>query len=217
MANNDASGKSIPFERFDHWATFLLANLAWVIFAIPIVTLPLGTVGLFHVMSLWTRGKQPEFFRDFFEAIRKYWWKAMLVGLVDMLIGGMVVGNLLILNIMGFGNPLVLLAGGMTILVALMLVATNMYIWSLLVVAEFDLRRVVGLSLKLVLAHPFGTIRTLITGFLPLLLALLLALPALIWLVGLVSLSALFINRGTWKVIRRYIPESELLIYETQD
>lgn len=217
MATSDTDGKGIPFERFDHWATFVLSNLTWVVFALPIVTLPLGTVGLFQVMSLWTRGKQPEFFRDFFDAIRRCWWKALLIGLIDIVAGSLIFANMMILKLMGFGNPLVLLAASMTVFVTFMLVATNMYIWSLLVVAEFGLRRIVELSLKLVFAHPFETILTLIAGLLPLILALLLALPALLWLLGLISLSALIINRGTWRVIRRYIPEAELLQYETRD
>jgi hypothetical protein len=91
---------------------------------------------------------------------------------------------------------------------------TNLYIWSLLVVAEFGLRRILVLSLKLVFAHPFRTFATLVVGLLPLMLALLLKLPALLWLLGLISFSILIINKGTWSVIRLYLPEAELLQYE---
>ena len=215
MAKSGDGESHVPFQQFDRWATFFLSNLAWVVFAVPIVTLPLGMVGLFQIMSLWTRGKQPEFFKDFFGAIRNYWWKALIIGLIDVVVGGLILGNLMILNIMGFSNLFVLFLASLTVFVALVLLMTNLYIWSLLVVAEFGLRRVLMLSLKLVLAHPFRTFGILVVGLLPLMLALLLKLPTLLWLLGLISFSILIINKGTWSVIRLYTPEAELLKYET--
>lgn len=217
MAKSNDGQSGIPFERFDHWATFMLSNLAWMVCAMLIVTLPLGMVGLFQVMSLWTRGKQPEFFRDFFGAIRIYWMKALIIGVIDLAIGGLAYANFVILNMMGFSNPFILLIASMTIFVALMLAMANMYIWSLLVVAEFGLQRILTLSLKLVFAHPLETFAIFLAGLSPLILALLLSLPALLWFIGLISLSTLIINKGTWRVIRRYLPAEELLIYENVD
>ena len=212
MFGGDSGLSGGLFERFERPSTFLLANLAWLLLALPLVTIPLGTVGMFQVMSLWVRGKQPEFFADFFGAIRRYWWKAMLIGLVDAGLTALVVANLLILNQMDFLNPLALLSRSVTLFVGLLLLIVNLYIWSLLVVSELPLRRIVETSFKLAFAHPLQSIGILIIVLLPPAISLL--LPVFVWLLGLISLSVYIANWGTWRVIRRYIPEEELAEYE---
>ncbi len=214
MAGQFIDGGGGLFERFERPSTFFLANLAWLVLAIPLVTIPLGTVGLFQVMSLWVRGKQPEFFTDFFSAIRRLWWKASLVGLIDLAVAALVYANMLILNQMELLNPLALLSRSVTLFVALLLLLVNLYVWSLLVISELSLRRIIELSFKLAFAHPLRSIGILIGALLPPVFAL--ALPVFVWLLGLISLSVLIVNWGTWQVIRRYIPEAELAEYESQ-
>ncbi|MBZ0293918.1 MAG: hypothetical protein K8L99_15240, partial [Anaerolineae bacterium] len=85
----------------------------------------------------------------------------------------------------------------------------------LLVVAELSLRQIIEMSFKLVFAHPLASFITLFGGLLPILINLFLMLPAIVTIFVTVSLSVWIINRGTWRVIRRYIPEDELREYES--
>lgn len=201
-------------EQLERWGTFVLSNLAWVLFAIPIITIPLGTVGIFQVMSMWVRGKQPEFFKDFFLAIRHLWLRAMIVGFLDAITGGLILANIQILSMMEFTSLLAIASRTVTLFGVLLLLMVNLYVWSLLVVAELSLRRILEMSFKLVFTHPFETILILIGGLLPVLLNIFLMLPVLITMFVTISLSVLIINKGTWRVIRRYIPEGELQEYE---
>ncbi|MBZ0296584.1 MAG: YesL family protein, partial [Anaerolineae bacterium] len=107
-------------EQLERGGTFVLSNFAWVIFALPIITIPLGTVGLFQVMSMWVRGKQPEFFKDFFSAIRRLWLRAMIVGLLDAACVGFIAFNVQVLSQMDFTNLLAIMARSATLFAAVL-------------------------------------------------------------------------------------------------
>lgn len=194
-------------DQFSVWGTYILTNLTWVLLAIPVVTLPLATVGLFQVTSKGARGKPPEFFSDFFGAMRQHWAQACLVGLLDALVGGLVVLNLSIIALMGEGNVLGIMARSAALLVGLVLLLTNLYIWSLLVVAELPLKQLLSTAFRLVATHPLWSGGILIAASIPVVISLF--IPVLFLLLGAVVLSAWIINWGTWHIIRRYIPDEE--------
>ena len=202
------------WEQLDLVSTFALTNLFWIVVSIPLITMPLATVGLFQVMSKWVRGKQPEFFQDFFGAIRQHWASAFMIGLIDVVGGGIVWVNLRILAMMDGANAIAIVSRSTTVLAGLVLLLANLYMWSLLVVAELPLRRIVKMSFQLVLAHPLWSSRVLLAAIIPFLVSL--VLPTIVMLFGTVSLSAWIINRGTWHIIRRYLPEDELDNLETK-
>ena len=202
------------WEQLDLVSTFALTSLFWIFVSIPLITMPLATVGLFQVMSKWVRGKQPEFFQDFFGAIRQHWASAFMIGLIDVVGGGIVWVNLRILAMMDGANAIAIVSRSTTGLAGLVLLLANLYMWSLLVVAELPLRRIVKMSFQLVLAHPLWSSRVLLAAIIPFLVSL--VLPTIVMLFGTVSLSAWIINRGTWHIIRRYLPEDELDNLETK-
>ena len=47
--------------QLEKWASFMLANLLWALFSLPLVTLPAATAGLFAVMSRLVQQRQREF------------------------------------------------------------------------------------------------------------------------------------------------------------
>jgi uncharacterized membrane protein YesL len=200
-------------EQFERWATFVLANLFWVFLSLLIVPIPFATAGLFQVMSMQVRGKQPEFFKDFFGGIRRHWRNALLVGLLDLALGAVIAVNTLVFIINDSMDPIMIVSRSVTLGMALVLLLVNLYLWSLLVVAELPLRRIIGMSYRLVVAHPLASIGILLAAALPILVSL--VLPAAVFLFVPISVSAYIINWGTWRIIRRYVPEDELREYES--
>ena len=134
--------------RLENWASFVLANLLWSMFLIPVITIPAATAGLFSVMSKRVRGQQHELFQEFFGAMRRLWQKATVVALVDLLLGGLLVINLSIFPMMSATDVLGIISRSVTLFVGLMAVLVNVYLWSLMVVFERPLKQLFELSYK---------------------------------------------------------------------
>lgn len=197
------------FDQFDKWSSFVLANLLWSVLSIPLITLPAATAGLFAVMSLRVRGKQPELFQEFFGAMRRLWRKATVVALADLLIGGLIVLNAFIFPLMDLSSPLVFLSRSVTLFVGLALLLTNLYVWSLMVLFEdMGLKQLAETSFKLVFAHPLWSMGVLVAALVPVVISL--VFPQVVFLVFTISCFVLIVNMGTWRIIRRYTPEDEL-------
>lgn len=191
----------------DRAGTFILANLLWVLLSLPIITIPLATAGLFATLAPWGRGKPSEVFRDFFSGIREHWRQAMVIGVIDLLLGGLIALNLSIFRFMNMSQPVALLSQSITVFVALVLFTVNLYIWPMLVTFDLPLRNLLETAVKLVFAHPLASI-----GMLLVTLAILLGstlLPAMFLLLATVSTCALFISWRVWRVVRGHIAEDE--------
>src|SRR5260221_12626755 len=128
--------------KLEHWASFVLANLLWSIFVIPIVTIPAATAGLFSIMSKRARGQQHELFQEFFGTMRRLWLKATIVALVDLLLGALLVVNLSIFPMMSANDVLGIISRSVTLFVGLLAVLVNLCLWSLLVWFGEPLERV---------------------------------------------------------------------------
>lgn len=74
-------------ELLDRAGSFVMVNMLRVIFAVPLVTLPIATAGLFATLTPWVRGEKSEPFRDFFGEMRQYWRTSTLIGLLDVALG----------------------------------------------------------------------------------------------------------------------------------
>lgn len=194
-------------EQLDRWGSLIVVNMLWCLLAVPLITLPAATAGLFAVLSLRVRGKQPEVFREFFGAMRRLWLKATLIVLMDGAIAGLVIANLLIVSLMDTGNVLGLLARSVSIFVGLALLLVNLYLWPLLVMFDLPLKRLVDWSVKLALAYPLWSLGVMLGGILPFAIGLL--LPQFIWLVIVFACAVLIVNLGTWRVIRLHLSDDE--------
>jgi uncharacterized membrane protein YesL len=194
------------FELADRVGTFVLANLLWVLLAIPVVTLPMATAGLFATMAPWTRGKSAEVFGDFFRAMRQYWLNATVVVLIDVFIAVWVALNIAIFQQMNV--PLLTrISQIVTLFVALTVIMANLYLWPIMVTTDLSLRNLLMTSVKLVFIQPMWSLAMLIV--VTALLIVSAFLPAAVLLLVSFSSAALFINWGAWRIIRRYIPENE--------
>jgi uncharacterized membrane protein YesL len=84
----------------------------------------------------------------------------------------------------------------------------NIYLWPLLVLFDFPLRRLTRVSLQLAFAHIGWSLLTLGLALLPLATALF--VPPLVSVMAVFSASVLIINWGAWRIIQRYATPEEL-------
>ncbi len=190
-------------------STFVLLNMLWLFCSLLIITMPAATAALFATIAPWGRGQSPsEPLAKFFVAMKQYGLRATAVFLLNLLIAGAVILNLLILRQMGIGQIIVTMALIVTVLVALVLVLANIYLWPLLVTLDSSLLDLLKNALKLALAHPIWGVFVAGTAVIPLLVSLL--LPQAFFIAITFAATALIIYAGAWRVIRRYLDEKEI-------
>ncbi len=197
-------------EQAEKWGAFILANILWAILSIPLITMPAATAGLFNYMSARVRGLQPDFFRVFFEGIRLHWRKATVIGLIDVLVGGLIVLNTSIFPYMDVqSDPIAFLSRSVTIFAALALLLINLYAWSLMVLLQsLTIRQILVNAAVLVVTHPLWSIVVLIASALPVVISLF--LPRGIFVIVTASACALITCMGTWRVIRQHLTPTQL-------
>jgi uncharacterized membrane protein YesL len=194
------------FDLLDRASTFILANLLWVAVSIPLVTMPVATAGLFAVMTRWARGTRPNVFSDFFSAVRQHWRKATVVGVLDVLVGGLVYVNFLAFQRMDMSHPVAIVSRSMTVFVTLAAIMVNLYLWPLMVTFDaMPVRRLLENSVRLVFAHPLWSFWMLVLALVPLVVSLFLPGAALV--LATFSTIAFLVSKAAWRVIRRYAPE----------
>jgi uncharacterized membrane protein YesL len=123
-----------------------------------------------------------------------------------------IVLNLMIFPHMDMSNPLAFLARSVTYFVCFVLLLVNLYVWSLLVVLDLPLKQLLETSVKLVFAYPVRSLGILVATAIPILISLL--LPQGVFLFATLSACTLIATMGTWRVIRRHLPEGELAVLE---
>ncbi len=195
-------------EQAERWASFILANLLWCLFAIPLITIPAATAGTFAVLSEWSRDKPSQPFQTFFEAMRRLWLKATLIGLIDLAVGGFIAANLTIVGMMRPFDVMAILARGVSLFVGLALFLVNLYIWPVMVLSDMSPRDLIDTAIRLMFLHPFRSLGVLIVAAVPVVISLL--LPRAFLVTVTFSTCALIVTRGTWPVIRQHVPESAL-------
>jgi uncharacterized membrane protein YesL len=194
------------FEFLDKAGTFVLANLLFVVFAIPIITLPLAIAGIFAVMMLWARGKSVETFHSFFGAMRQHWRKAMVVGLIDLLLGGLVVLNFSIFRLMEMAQALTLISQSVTLFVGVTTIMVNLYAWPLMVSFEgLTLRQLLETAVKMAFVHPGWSFVMLFLAIIPFMVSLI--VPAAAFVLATFSAFALIVSWASWRVIHQYVME----------
>ncbi len=195
-------------EDAEKWAGFILANLLWVLFALPVITIPAATAGAFAVLSEQNRGKQPQPFVRFFAAMRRLWRRATLIALVDLAVGAFITANLVIVGLMNPFDIMAILARSVSLFVGLALLLVNLYVWSLMVISDMPLRPLIEMSARLMFAHPLWSLGVLAEAVVP--VAISFVLPRAFFLIVTISTCIFLINRGTWPIIRKHIPEADL-------
>jgi uncharacterized membrane protein YesL len=205
-AHHVMNGRVWQATLFDYLQTassFMLANLLWVIFSLPLVTMPAATAGLFTVMAAWVRGRSPEPLADFLAAMRRHWKQSTAFAFLNLAAATLITINLLIFGRMDLGQLPTLLSFGATILAFILLLMINFYAWPLLVLLDLSLPHLIEKSFKLALTHPAWTLLMTIAAVSPLLLSLLLPRAFLLFLSF--ATAALITTWAAWRIIQRYL------------
>src|SRR5687767_6375792 len=190
------------FEQVEHWGTFILANLLWAIFSIPLITLPATTAALFAVMAHKSRGEQVEVFQVFFSGMKQYWRKAYAIVLLDALVSSFIIANTFIFSLMPHMDIFVYLSRGVTLCVAIITLLANLYAWSLLVTTELSGSELIRSAVKLALAYPLWSCGLLIAALIPIGCSLL--LPQVVFALFTASAVAFVVTWGTRRIIRQH-------------
>jgi uncharacterized membrane protein YesL len=196
-------------RSLDEWLTPVMANLLWVALSIPLITLPMATAALFATMFYWTRGKRPEAFNVFLDTMRRCWLKSTLVALLDLIVGGLVVVNLSIFQMMDMTQALAFISRSVTLFIGVLLVLVNVYVWPLLAVWDVPLRRLLEFALQLVFAHPLWSLGIAAAALLRLVVASVI-LPAAALLLGGVAFTAYVACKGAWFIAQQYLSMEDL-------
>jgi uncharacterized membrane protein YesL len=173
-----------------------------------IIGIPFATLGIFAMMNASVQGRQPGFFHIFIGAIRSHWRKAVFIGLIDLLIGSLLFLNFSIFQFMGMDNMIAVLSRTMTICVSVVLIMTNIYIWSLISLLHLSIRDLIKLSLLLVLIYPIQSLGITLIVLTPIIVSFF--LPIAFFLFVTVSISAYIGARGTWFVLNGHFSEDAL-------
>jgi len=196
-------------EIFYSISTFTLFNLLWVFGALLVVTIPAMTAALFAGVAPWTRGQSPyQPFTTFGKAIQRYWLKATIIALFDLIGAGFILLNLLILRQMEIGQIMVILTFAVTIFATLLLILVNVYLWPLLVTMDLPLRDLLKSGIRLAILHPLWGLLVAVVAAIPSVLSL--VLPGFFMLTLTFAATAFIVQWGAWRIIHRYLDESEL-------
>ena len=199
-------------QHIDAYSGFVMANLLWALLALPVVTLPLATLGLMAVMSARVRGRMGNnLFVVFFHAIRTRWRPAMIVGLIDLAAGALIALNTHSLLQMRQGEPMQIVSGAVTLFGALTVLSANVYAWGILALDNIPARRTVEMSLRFAFAYPLHTFAMLIAS--AAVIAISLLLPRGVLVLATASAVAYIVAWGSWRVIRRHLTAEEVEEY----
>lgn len=189
------------FGLFSTATTFVLFNMLWLFSALLIVTIPAVTAALFASVAPWSRGEsinRP--LADFWQAIKKFWWRATAVFLIDLLISAFILFNLLIITQMGPGQLMTTMSLSVNVFFATALIVANVYIWPLLVTQDLPLTQLLKRGLRLTIIHPAWGVLIAVGAAIPVIVSIF--LPGMFLLTVAFTASALIVQWGAWRVIR---------------
>lgn len=184
------------------------ANLLFILFCIPIVTIPAATGGLTRVMSRFARDEQAFVIDDFMKGFKEEWKKSTVFALIEtafLALAYIAVGVYSKLITNGILST-VLLALVFTVL--LVFFAAANYARVMIVSVDLPLKDIIKNSVALCLIKPFGTLITLLVQFAVIFIAagyfpVGLFLP-LVFGFSVMSFTASF---NAWPQIEKYIIE----------
>lgn len=188
-------------EVWNHITTFILLNMLWLFSALLVVTLPAATAALFAGVSSWTNGELPHKpIATFAHNMRRYWLKATAIILLNSACVALITINLFLLPHL---IALRIIVASVTMLAAAVVLLVNVYLWPLLVTQDQPLRVLLTNALRLAFAHPLNGAGVALLAALPIVGSIL--LPGFFLLTCTGAGTALLVQWGAWRIIRRYV------------
>ena len=192
----------------DRLASFMVVNLLWLSLAILVIPLPAATAGLFAVVAHWVRGRDVEVFATFFGTMRRQWRKSTLIGLADAILLGIIAVNFYAFNLMPLDTTVLWVLRGGNVFVAVVTLMMNMYLWPLLVLFDLPVLRLLNLSWRF--AFGYAPWSFFVVFIVVLLLLLGFVVSALLVILFGASATALIVNWGAWRILRKHATPEEL-------
>jgi len=163
------------WDVFDHLWIFALANLMAVLLCLPIVTMPLGLAGIFHMAGKAARDQEP-CLADFFIGVKRLWRRFYVVAAVKAVVAVFGIVNVwFYLSVRRDWVLLGMFAAGICFWVVVSFFLGQLYVGPLACRADLTLRQAYRLGYALFVRH-LGS--TLLGAFHLLLVLLLLTITA---------------------------------------
>jgi uncharacterized membrane protein YesL len=137
-----------------NWWELLQLNLLYILFSLPLVTLPAAHVAATRVTVTMLEDRNVYLMRDFWEAFRGRFWRALVLGVAAVLAIGLPAYGTYIFFQAARGELLLTLPLAVSAATALYALLAANYAFLLLATRDISLRRVIRLALLGALARP---------------------------------------------------------------
>lgn len=141
------------------------ANLLFVLFSIPIVTIPAAWAGLTRVMSRFARDEHAFVFDDFLETFKKEFWRSLILGAITLAGGVLAYIAVSVYSRMLDDEVLAVGLTALVIVITLAFILIMGYAFVMLVSVELPLKSILKNALALCIVKPFGSLMTLVVTF----------------------------------------------------
>lgn len=137
------------------WKLFTL-NLIYVLFCIPIITIGPATAGMTKVLKNFSIDKHAYVWTDFIKAFKKNFFRALLLGIVDVIAFAGVAAGCYMYPAMAqqTGNNLFYVVFALTCSAGLTFAIMNFYMYMMMVSTDLSMKNVVRNSLALTFLAP---------------------------------------------------------------
>ena len=127
---------SLTFRKF--WSLLEL-GLLYLLLSLPIITNGLACAGTTFITRNFAREKPVFLVSDYFACIKKNWKQALPVGIINLVVGGMMVFSALFYFYAGSTSSLICMALVLALLVAFLVM--QFYLYVMMVTFKFNLRQ----------------------------------------------------------------------------
>ncbi|WP_438824183.1 YesL family protein [Bacillus sp. JJ1562] len=140
------------FKVMEVIGNFCFLNIIWLIFSLPIITIPASTSAMLGVMKELSEGNEPSLAKVFYRYFKKHFKQASIVGVFQFLIGIVLVVDLLVMwNLEGIIRYITLSIFGLFVLMFLFM---SFYIYPLIVDFEMSYKELIKKSFYLSITRP---------------------------------------------------------------
>ncbi|HYF91941.1 MAG TPA: YesL family protein [Symbiobacteriaceae bacterium] len=189
-------------------SVLVIGGLLFFLFAAPVITIPAALVGLVSAAGALIRPVPGETVGRFWRGFKRSFGRALLLGLIDLVVGGVLWFDFQFF--MAMGSPLTRVAAYLFASLGFVAAMANVYAWPLLAWFPQPLGPLLKRSLMLAAAHPLqamlGLACVLAVGLLYMVLPGPVKSLAVLLGPGLIALS---LGAAAWLAMKRYARPDE--------
>ncbi|MCP3739447.1 YesL family protein [Rossellomorea sp. BNER] len=135
---------------------FLLLNMLWIIFCLPVFTIFPATAAMFGVVRSWLRKEEPSLTRLFFKFFKDHFKQGIILGMIWTLLGVLISFNLFV-GLQMEGSLKNVLLPALMVIGALFLF-TSIYLFPIMVNYNNNWIGIIKNSFLFSISHPITTI-----------------------------------------------------------